>query len=76
MGMIAMKAVHQIMKDQGLTRNGLARRIGIHPNTLKERFKQPNASVALLLETVRPMDYRVVLIPTSERMKDGWYEIE
>ena len=76
MGIKSMKAVYEIMVGQGLKRSALARRIGIAPTTLKERFKQQNASVALLVETVRPMDYKVVLMPSSERLKDGWYEIE
>lgn len=74
--MIAMEALREIMKLREVRPAVLADRLGIKPNVLSERFRQKNVSVSKLNEMLRPMDYRIVLVPRESRTPEGGFEIE
>lgn len=69
-------ALREIMKIKELRPSVLAARMGIKGNVLSERFGQKNISVAKLNEMLRPMDYKIVLVPREFRTPDGGFEIE
>lgn len=74
--MIAMKALKEVMELRGIRPAVLCGRLGIKSNVLSERFKQKNVSVSKLNEMLRPMDYKIVIIPRETRIPEGGFEIE
>lgn len=74
--MNAITAIREIMKSQSVGVNKLADRLGMKQNALSMRLKQKSISVEKLSETLRMLDYKVVLIPREARIPEGGFEIE
>lgn len=77
--MLVKSAVRDIMELKGIGTNALAKMIGKIPQTVSDRLnpeKGTNLSVDKLDELISAMGYKIVLMPTDEEMKDGWYEVE
>ena len=77
--MLVKSAVRKIMEEKGIGTNGLAKMIGKIPQTVSDRLnpeKGTNFSIDKLDELIAVMGYKIVLMPTDEEVKDGWYEIE
>ena len=77
--MLVKSAVRDIMELKGIGTNALAKMIGKIPQTVSDRLnpeKGANLSVDKLDELISVMGYKIVLMPTDEGMKDGWYEVE
>ncbi len=77
--MLVKSAVRDIMEFKGIGTNALAKMIGKIPQTVSDRLnpeKGTNLSVDKLDELISAMGYKIVLMPTDEEMKDGWYEVE
>lgn len=74
--MLAMEAVKEIMKIRNVRPAVLCSRLGIKGNVLSERFKLKNVSVSKLNETLRALDYKIVIVPRETRIPEGGIEIE
>lgn len=74
--MTALEALKEIMSGKEVKQATLAKRLNITSATLCERLKQKNVSVKVLHSMLRVLDYKIVLVPADERMKDEWYEVE
>lgn len=74
--MKAMEAVKEIMKKTNYRGVDLANALDISTPTLGMRLGQKNASVDMVNKMVRIMKYKVVLVPSEERVKDDWFVIE
>lgn len=74
--MKATEAVKKIMTEQSVTKTAMAGRLGISFSALSERLTQENISVKKLLEMLRVLDYKIVIVPRSSRLQEGGIEIE
>ena len=74
--MNAISALREIMKIQSVGVNKLADRLGIKQNSLSMRLKQKSISVEKLSETLRMLDYKIVLLPREARIPEGGFEVE
>lgn len=74
--MNAIAAIREIMKIQSVGVNKLADRLGMKQNALSMRLKQQTISVEKLSETLRMLDYKVILVPRETRLPEGGFEVE
>lgn len=49
---------------------------GKKSNVISERLSQENISVGKMMEMLRVLEYKVVIMPRDAKMQDGWYEVE
>lgn len=71
--MLAMDAVKRVMELRGLRIVDLAEKLNINKNVLIKRCTQQNVSISKLNEMLRPMNYKVVIMPeTSETPNDAF----
>ena len=83
------EAVRDIMKNKNITVGAMARAISdargkdengdkveVLPRLVTDRLSQKNISVSNLVELLKPLDYKIVLVPRSKSEKEGEYEIE
>ena len=64
-----------LMKNQGIGNAVLGKRIGLAHNVVYQRINQKNISVNALNQMLSAMDYKIVIVPASRRMKDDEYEV-
>lgn len=74
--MLAMDAVKKVMELRGLRTMDLAGKLNIKSNVLTKRYTQQNVSVEKLNEMLRPMSYKVVIMPETSEIPDGAFTIE
>lgn len=74
--MLASEVIREVMKIKGVTTSVLSKRLGVAQNTLSERYKQKNISVGKLNETIRAMDYKIIVVPGNTRLPEGGFEVE
>lgn len=74
--MLAMDAVKRIMGLRGLRTMDLAEKLNIKSNVLTKRYTQQNVSVEKLNEMLRPMNYKVVIMPETSEIPDDAFTIE
>lgn len=67
--------IRMVMNLTGVKPSILASRLGIKNNVLSERLSQTNISVVKLNEMLRVLDYKVVVVPSDRRLKEGEFEI-
>ncbi len=72
--------IKMIMKESEVSNATLAKRLNITQATLWDRLDttprkgkpRKDISVALFSEMLRALDYKVVVVPSSTRIKDGY----
>lgn len=74
--MKAKDVVREIMNVRGVRFVDLRKRLGIESNTMSNRLKQENISVAKLNEMLRVLDYKLVVVPNGTRLSADEYEVE
>ena len=74
--MKANEAIREIMIKTDTRMSTLSRITGIKTNTLSNRIAREGITVATLNETIRAMDYKIVLVPGSTRLPEGGFEVE
>ena len=70
------KIIREIMDKNGIKPTVLASRLGIKKNTMSERLSQENISTDRMIEMLRVMDYKIVVMPAECRLPNGAYEID
>lgn len=70
------EAVREIMKNKGLGPNTLAERMGKPARLVCDRLSQDNISISKLMEMLRLMDYKIVLVPRDVKSSKDSYVIE
>ena len=73
--MRATDIIRTIMNLEGVKPSALASRLNIKNNVLSERLGQTNISISKLNEMLRVLDYKVIVVPSDRRLKDGEFEI-
>lgn len=73
--MKATTILKSLMKSQGIGNSVLGKRIGLAHNVVYQRINQKNISVNTLNQMLSAMDYKIVIVPASRRMKDDEYEV-
>ena len=74
--MLAMDAVKRVMELRGLRIVDLAGKLNINKNVLIKRCTQQNVSIGKLNEMLRPMNYKVVIMPETSETPDDAFTIE
>ena len=74
--MTAAEAIREILNRTGVGVTALAGRLNINQNTMSMRLSQKSMTVAKLHETLRVLDYKVVVVPREARIPDGGFEVE
>lgn len=84
--MKATEVMKKVKDEQNITLSTIASRMGKMTgnkeedkktlNVLTKRFSQDNISIALLNEMLRAMDYKVVVMPVSDRTPKNAYEVD
>lgn len=68
--------VREIMKEKGVTPKMLALRLGEGHNTVLGRLNREKWTVGVLQETLRVLDYKIIIAPADERNRNGNYTID
>lgn len=71
--------IKAIMEAKNISNADAAKRLGLTAATMWARVnekKQNDIPVSRLAETVRVMDYKVVVIPANCRIPEGGYEVD
>lgn len=71
--MNASEAIGAILSAQGRTKRSLAQKLGISPQALNNRLTR-DMKVGTLEEMLRPLHYKIVLLPQEEAI--GGYELK
>lgn len=74
--MKANEAIREIMEKTGTRISTLSRMTGVKVNTLSNRIAREGITVATLNETIRAMDYKIVIVPGNTRIPEGGFEVE
>lgn len=74
--MKAGDAIKKVMEEQGARVSQIAYMTGKKSNVISERLSQENISVGKMLEMLRVLNYKIVIMPRDAKTQDGWYEIE
>ena len=61
--MLAMEAVREIMRIKDVRPAELYNQLGIASNAFCNRMQRKNVSTAVLNEMVKPLGYKLVLVP-------------
>lgn len=54
----------------------LCSRLNLPSNVVANRLKRQNPSIDTLGEMLRAMDYKIIIVPTETKLKQGQYDIE
>ena len=77
--MLAKAIIREIMDKTGVGMVKMAEMLGYeYPMKVTNRLatgKSRNISTDKLDEMVRVLGYKVIVVPESVKLKDGWYEI-
>lgn len=68
--------IRDLMEKYGVRFGALAEKCGLKTNALASRLKRGNFSTNVLNQMLDVFGYKIVLVPSSTKVKDGWYEVE
>ena len=71
-----LQAVRDILKKQNITINTLSKRANLEYGVVSQRMKREHISCNRLLELLRPLDYKLVIVPADRKLKEDEYEVE
>ena len=77
--MNSKKAVRNIMEKKGIGTKQMAEMLGSNMQKVVNRLgegKSTNLSIETLNEFLELMDYKIVLMPKDEEIRDEWYEVD
>ena len=74
--MKAGDAIKKVMEEQGVRVSQIAYMTGKKSNVISERLSQENISVGKMLEMLRVLNYKIVIMPRDAKTQDGRYEVE
>lgn len=74
--MKANEAIREIMTRTGTRISTLSRITKTSTNTLANRIAREGITVAKLNETIRAMDYKIIVVPGTARLPEGGFEVE
>lgn len=77
--MLVKTAIREIMTRKGIGLNALAKMVGKNSQFVSDKLnpaKGLNMSTDKLDELIRPMGYKIVLMPEDVEMQDGWMAID
>ena len=75
--MRASEALEMIIQSAKLKKRQVAARMGISPQALNGRMKQQGGlGTSATAEIAKACDYKLVLVPTNTKLKEGWFEVE
>lgn len=73
--MTTSEIVKALMQKTGLGNAALGKRIGIKHDTVYQRLQQKNISINALNQMLSAMDYKIIIVPASRRVKEDEFEV-
>lgn len=74
--MNAGRIIREIMRKQNLSITALSRRIDLNDRTLGNRLRLPNVTEDKIVQVLKGLDYKLVIVPASRRLEEDEYEIK
>lgn len=74
--MKANEAIREIMNRTDTRISTLSRMLNTNTNTLANRIAREGITVSKLNETIRAMDYKIIVVPGNTRLPEGGFEVE
>lgn len=74
--MQAMETVKRIMMIKQVRPSDMCKFLNVKSNVLSERFKQQNISLRLLNDMIKPLGYKVIVVPDDKLLEDNEFEVE
>ena len=75
--MKALELIESILKAKGMKKTELANAAGINPQLVNYRLKRVvNMTIPSMVQLLDACGYRLVAMPKTEKIKDGWYEVD
>lgn len=74
--MQTMEVVKRIMKMKHVKPSDMCKFLNVKSNVLSERFKQQNISLKLLNDMIKPLGYKVIIVPDNKLLEDDEFEVE
>lgn len=74
--MKAKEIIRKIMESKEVRPSELASRIGVSRATLNNRINQDNISIDKLIDVLRVMDYKIIIVPRSAKLPKDSFEVE
>lgn len=68
--------IREAMNARGIRPTRLGERLGKTCRFVTDRMRKSNIGVENLLELLRVMDYKIVVVPSDTKMQDDWFEID
>ena len=68
--------IRDMMSKNGMRGVDLAERLGVGTTALANRLNRGVLSTPVLTKMLEIFGYKIVLVPKSTELKDGWYEVE
>ena len=68
--------IRDMMSKNGMRGVDLAEELGVGTTALANRLNRGVLSTTVLTKMLEIFGYKIVLVPKSEELKDGWYEVE
>lgn len=73
--MRATQIIKTIMEQVGIGNAALGKRIGVKHDAIYQRLQQKNISINAMGEMLAAMDYKIVVVPASRRLKEDEFEV-
>lgn len=67
--------INSIIKAKGITKASVASRLGISPQALRKRIIPDNPGIITISDTLKAMDYKVVIMPREARLPKDSFEV-
>lgn len=74
--MTATETVRKVMEGAGHTNATLGKAIGVTNTAIWDRLKKDNMRVDTLVQMLSAMGYKLIAVPSDQRMREGWYELK
>lgn len=78
--MLSKDIIRSLMDNKGLGMTQFAKMLGFaYPQKVTDRIGFHNGKsirTDILDEMVRALGYKVIVVPESVKLKDGWYEVD
>ena len=68
--------IRDMMSKNGMRGVDLAERLGVGTTALANRLNRGVLSTTVLTKMLEIFGYKIVLVPKSTELEDGWYEVE
>lgn len=70
------EVIKSILKLENLSIKALSKRISAPYTRITNRLNQNDMTIGKANELLRPLDYKLVIVPADKKLKENEYEVE